>query len=828
LDYDHEANPVVVSAPDQPMLNGDFTFGGLGYKIYDPKSIMCTNPAGCGATGTGWTATPFPGNQIPVNRFDPVTAKFLSLKPYQIANTAGFYSATGPNNNYSDVTHYLSDRQGYVGKIDQQITSTHKLFVRYAWNRYRVVVGRNAVQYAWTDIDNTTFSYGLPEPIDERNIVASDIYNFGPTLINEFRVAYQRRNDTVTPLLSGQGWAGILGIPGVGPQTFPGFVNSGGSSVSWTANPGGSSRTLNDDFQFADNITKVHGRHTLKWGYQGIRTRENDVTATQPSGTYSFGQGGTALPFTPNTGNSFASFLLGAVTSANFTTLLANYLPRWWSHQLYVQDDWRAAHNLTVSVGVRYSYESPAQTHYGFKSQFDPNVADPLTGMMGAITHPKGTVYQSDRNNFTPRVGLSWNFKPRFVFRGSFGVFTQDVLPQLGQEEYMAQAVVQQPTGNPLPAFYLSQGPGNIAYNTNGSGTANFLGTNYSSRNATYIDPHLRNPYTMTWSTGFQWEFHPNTLAEAVYQGSAGVGLTGTVNINVLPQSIYNSTNTTLLNSVFAASQNYVPYPQFGSINETGNYGHSTYHALITRVERRFSSGLSYNFLFTWSKNLGGAAGTGWQYYDWALTKGPTTNDVKYMFSSQASWELPVGQGHRFLNRGGALNMVFGGWTALTIQSLRTGLPVTFSMSGSPYKYLSGETQPSIVAGQSISVPNYAVGPNLWPQSSQNPWFNIGAFSYPAAFTGGNAGVGIGRAGGVWWPQYSLTKTWAYKEKYKLTARVDLNNLLPQTRAFLAPNSVVNITSPQTFGRFAPATGTSFSNWYTPNGTIIGVLRIQF
>jgi hypothetical protein len=247
-----------------------------------------------------------------------------------------------------------------------------------------------------------------------------------------------------------------------------------------------------------------------------------------------------------------------------------------------------------------------------------------------------------------------------------------------------------------------------------------------------------------------------------------------------------------------------------------------------TRVERRFTNGLSYNFLFTWSKNLSGTAGTGWQYYDWALTKGPTTNDIKYQFVSQASYDLPFGKGRAHMNRGGILNLILGNWTATTIQSLRTGTPATFTMAGSPSRYLPGQTQPSIVGGQTINVPNYEVGTNLWPQSNQNPWFNINAFSYPAAFTGGNAGVGIARGGSVWWPQYSITKSWAYKEKYKITIRADAHNLLPKTRAFLNPNTTVNINSPQTFGKFAPATGYNFSNWYTPNPNFQGVLRLEF
>jgi hypothetical protein len=838
LDYDHEANVSTTSTPDQGMLTGNFAFGGLGYPIYDPKSIACTLAAGC-PSSTGWSATPFPGDQIPQSRFDPVAAKFLSYNPYTPPNTAGFYSTTGPNNNLTALTHYLSDREGYVVKIDEQIGPNDRLFARYAGNMFREPIGRNAVQYAWGAIDSTEYSYGLAEPIDVKVPTLGYYHNFGPTLINEFRFAYQRRNDTVHPELNNQGWAGILGIPGVGPQTFPGFVGaSGGSSVTWTANPSGSPsntnlRTLNEDFEIIDNVTKVYGAHTFKAGYQGMIVKENDVAVSQPSGVYNFATSGSGLPFTPNTGNSFASFLLGSVTSATFTNLLANYLPRWWSHQFYVQDDWRFAHNLTINIGVRYSYENPANTKWGLKSEFNPSVVDPLTGLMGAITNPKGTLYNADYKNFAPRLGVSWNFARKFVYRGSFSVFTQDIMPELGQDNYLATAQVQQPSGNPYPAFYLSQGPGPITYTINGAtDTANYVGTNYSARTATYIDPNLRNPYSMTWGSGFQWEFKPSQLAELVYQGSAGVGLFNSVNMNVLPLSIYNSTNTTLLSQVYASSQNYLTYPQFGSITAYGNYGHSTYHALTARLERRFNNGFSYNFLFTWSKNLGGAAGSGEQYYDWNLTKGPILTDVKFMGVATATYDLPFGKHRKYLNRnttaGYITDVLVGGWTFTSIQSMRTGEPLSFTMAGSPYKQLPGQTIPNIVLGQKINVPNYSVGTNLWPESNQNPFFNINAFSYPGNYQNGDAGVGIGRTGNVWWPEYSLYKSWTYREKFKLTVRFDGHNVLPKTRAFLAPNTTVNITSPVSFGRFAPLTGYSYSNWYTPNPNWQGILRLEF
>ena len=214
----------------------------------------------------------------------------------------------------------------------------------------------------------------------------------------------------------------------------------------------------------------------------------------------------------------------------------------------------------------------------------------------------------------------------------------------------------------------------------------------------------------MTWSGGFQYEFKPDYLAEITYQGSAAVHLTG--GLQLLPRltsticliRIYRSTDLTLLNTVSANTQAYLPYPQFGSVTETSNFGHSTYHAMIARMQHRFASGFSANALFTYSKNMTGTAGSGYQYYDWALTKQVAPTDQKFQFSNQVNYDLPFGKGRRFAKSGGFLDQVIGGWTFLTIQSVRSGLPVSFSSSGSPNKYLSGEGGLNIVPVKSAII----------------------------------------------------------------------------------------------------------------------------
>src|SRR5690606_9961070 len=114
------------------------------------------------------------------------------------------------------------------------------------------------------------------------------------------------------------------------------------------------------------------------------------------------------------------------------------------------------------------------------------------------IVHGTGNLAQRDLNNFQPRLGIAWNMHPRLVFRGSFGMYTVDLMTNgVGQnfEEYVATANVQSVPGDPRHAFLLSQGPGSIQFSTAADGSVPFQGTNYGGRNASWFDPKMRLPY---------------------------------------------------------------------------------------------------------------------------------------------------------------------------------------------------------------------------------------------------------------------------------------------------------------------------------------------
>jgi hypothetical protein len=124
---------------------------------------------------------------------------------------------------------------------------------------------------------------------------------------------------------------------------------------------------------------------------------------------------------------------------------------------------------------------------------------------MGAIVHGKGFLSSRDLNNFQPRIGMAWTLNPKLVFRGNFGLVTNDLFTVgLNQnfEEYLATGVVQQPPGDPRISFLLSQGPPTVSFPAAADGSVPFVGTNFSGRNVSWYDPKMRSPYIMNWSGG--------------------------------------------------------------------------------------------------------------------------------------------------------------------------------------------------------------------------------------------------------------------------------------------------------------------------------------
>jgi len=752
--------------------------------------------------------------------------KFLSYTPWEKGNQTGIVTATGPSQNF-----YGSGVKGRVRsrwdiKVDQQISSAHKIFGRYSQAHHQATAGSANPSIAWDSLDTGR----TWQPTDVIQGVLSYTYILSPTRFNDIRFGVSRRANQNIAWGAGGDWPTKLGIPGVPNTTFPQL--NVGFGVSYSS----PSYYVGEEFTFQDNFTQVVGTHNLKVGYEVIRARYNSASGASPSGSFNFG--GTGLWNVNNTGNGFASFLLGSVTSASFSQRFANWLPRWWQHALYLQDDWKMRPGLTINLGLRWSYETPYKTKYAQQSQWDPNATDPLTGQKAAILHPAGYLARSDWNNFQPRVGLAWTIARKLVFRSSFSLMTQDIVGGVGSgnfQEYQGSRSINQPTGDPRPQFYLSQGPGvPITYARASDGTFPYSATgSLSSRSATWLDPGLRNPYIMTWSGGFQYEFARNWLVEVRYEGSASNKVLGSWSINEIPLSITLGGNTALQNLVYTVQQNYKPWTNFGSINLTSNFNHSTFHSGSVRVERRMSSGLMFTAFHTYGKALNGAdneGGGGITYYNRSLQKGAAGYDRTHHFNAQLTYEMPFGKGRRWMNSSTVLDHILGGWALSFNETLDSGLPFSVGFSNSPNKYLTGTRVVPLTSVEDAVTPGWKnPGPDRFPLRTppQIPYLKFASFAYPAAYTTGYLGRNTFHGPGLNAMGFAARKTWTFKERFKATARLDGHNLPFKQPNFTTPSSSWSTANPQNFGAMSGTAG-AWSEYGYNQATLQLGFRFEF
>ncbi|MGA8594975.1 MAG: TonB-dependent receptor [Bryobacteraceae bacterium] len=793
--------------------NGNFTFGGIGQQLYDPSTTKLVNGV--------WTRQPIPGNIIPASEMDPVYTKLVSFNPWAPPNTPGSLTTTGPVSNYTWESRSRTFFSDFSGRADHQFNPDLRAYGSYTYN-YTSGLQRP------TSITVPAFDYanGIITPFTQQNASTGLTKLFGPTSLNDLRVGFYRlRNDTLVPSFN-QDWPGQLGIPNDNPALFPTFsgtVASGNSTapaLNTTYGLGAPSPStgIRQVWTFRDDFSKVVGTHAFKMGYEFLYFQANYSQLGQPSGIFQFDNMTAGLqpngqPL-PNTGNQLAGLELGYVRQANFTEYTSTWLPRDSINSLYFQDDWKFSPSLTFNLGLRWSTESPFHTAHNLISNFSPTTMDPVTGKMGAVIHPDGGLNERDLKNFQPRIGMAWHPLDKLVFRGGFGINTIDIrFPNALQQfdEYQAQVAQQQAPGNPEPLYRISQFPGGVNYPILQNDTSPFVGTNYSSRNIYWMDSHLHPGYAMNWNASVQYQLSTNNILKLTYQGSAGVDLVESWNVNVFPTS-FGANNPALRAAAFAAPQNYLPYPQFGSIDYMSNTGHSTYHSGTVQFQKRYSQGLVLDSYYTFSKAIddcdndyGTCTGVA-PVEDRNLNKGRAGYDRTHVFVTSFTYELPVGQGRHFLNHNKFLDYLVGGYELAWIQSIESGNPFGFTFVNSPYNYYPtaiGNQVPNLTCNH-ISMPQFGlgndIGGNRFNQALENPVLPVSCFAVPAPFTPGNAGRNIVTGPGILYSQFSAKKNFRLTERLNLQFRFDFQNPF-HNYGFNNPSNTLDYKNPQLFGK---------------------------
>ncbi|MBL8213937.1 MAG: TonB-dependent receptor [Bryobacterales bacterium] len=823
----HEKKVAQVDAttPTADMKNGIFTFPGVSNAnvIYDPATTRRN------ADGT-WARDPFPNNRVPINRFDPVAVKLLGFDPWVQPNRPGTYNANGPNGNLLADEFALVFFDDYSLRMDHQFSPAFKIYGSWTQN---VQSGFGRPINIRADRPEFDASQGNWNPFSGKNLSAGKTWILSPSIVNDARVGYYRRfNETRVPSF-GENWAQQLGIPNAGPELMPGF--GGGSTARYSADGlygiygATPNRRVNETLSFRNDTSYIRGTHAFKFGYEFLRFRLNHAVMANPV-QYDFG---TTVGIQPNgaampaTGNDFAGFLTGYVSQAIFRSELSSWLPRSSIHSFYIQDDWKVRPSLTLNLGLRYSNESPFNTKFGVMSNFDPTARDALTGGPGAIIHPASGLNRRDNNNFNPRIGVAWHPRERWVFRGGFGMYTVDVKFPVAREQYDEYSAIsnqQAPPGDPTPIYRISQGTRPPAFNVLPNNTAPFVGANYSSRGAAFWDPNLRNPYTLNWNAGVQYEFIRDYLIDISYQGSSGVGLIERWESNTFPVDFARN-DLALRSRVLAAPQNFRPFPQFGNIPMRSNFGHSSFHSGTAKLEKRFSQGFFFNTFYTFAKAINSQdtdnAGTGIApIQNRSLEKARAGYDRNHRWLATINYELPFGRGKRFLNSGGWKQWILGGYEISWIQTMESGNPLNFTYANSPYNYYPtyvGSRRPDVVGQPDYDFSRWNNGgPDRFTLQNRPAVVDINAFALPGGCPGtgtinaadrdrcsflvGNAGRNILTGPSLRWSQVSVQKNFRFSERWNAQLRWDFQNAL-KTFNFTGPTTTVDFRSPQTFGK---------------------------
>ncbi len=754
------------NVPTVAMRNGDFSQTA---PIYDPLTTRA-NP-----NGSGFIRDQFPNNQIPANRWDPITAKLINA--YPAPTNAGRF-----NNYLANLIQHQTWNQGDV-RVDHQATPKDNFFARWS------------IQNTETRVPSTfppVTIPGLSQPVnlgDEgsfagtsfqpaQHAVASYVRVISPRLVNEFRVGFSRfRVDyTADQYAPGNALGNKLGIANsnVTPneQNLPIFSPSNYFGI-------GQTRSLpifrrENTFQYVDNMSSTVGKHTLKWGADFRRRQLTIYQTNQGNGRFNFSPAFTdSRQPAGSGGDTMASFLLGYPTAT-----VHDYTFNWPGERgseigLYFADDWRITRKLTLNLGLRWDYYSPFSEVANRWANF--NVVTAKLDIAGQNGVDKYAGVKPYYKNFGPRFGFAYQLLSHTVVRGGFGVFYNPA----GNEGSSLRLFRNLPFGSTI-----SVTPGDINVGLRVSDgflplqPIDFSVANHPFGSMFAVAPNFRPSYAEQFNVTVEHEIAPWSLViKAAAVGNLGRHLYNTYDANQ-PVPGPAALNT---------RRPYYPVnPDLTGISYFTSDGLSDYYAGQLTVDKRFSKGLSILAGYSWSHAIdnvvlefgGGAAGPQPQDpRNLRAERGNSIIDLRHRLTLSYLWELPFGKGKAMLNQGGFFNFVLGGWQTNGILTVQSGQP------------FSPVLQTSTTNGTG-SRPD-VVGTVSYPRTLQR-WFDPSAFATPAPYTYGNAArnslFGPGRTN---WDA-SLFKNFVIREQMRFEFRAEAFNVLNHPQFGLPNQNIGN------------------------------------
>ncbi len=775
------ANDTIKSVPTPEMYTGDFSkwvdASNKLITIYDPATTR-PNP-----NGTGLIRDAFPNNRIPVSRFSTFAKQLLPYGQKVAPNRAGALPGTSAyvrNNFLVNTGAILTPTDKGSVKIDHNVGSNHHLGFLYNRTSFRQRLSPDGPP-------------GLPAPLWDGQIQDFDTaayrlshdWTISPRLLSHLSLGGNKFNKNSFSPSVGQNWKDKVCLKNAVDcnvnftnVSFTEFSGWGGPSYNGTEQP---------LWSIKEDLNYIRGAHTMKFGYAFQSQHGHGFGQQQIAGRAGFSCLGTSVPGATSftSGSSFASFLLGEANDGNTETIrfvrqVFDY------HGFYAQDDWHINRRLTLNIGLRYEFTKPPVEADDQYSDFTPDKPNPgVNNYPGALRFAgngpgrEGTrsLVPSWYGAWGPRIGFAFSVNNKTTIRSAFGRSFSKVTTVSGSNHYAGFigqynfASVDQGitpafnTNNGLPSYPLPPQI-NPAFVNN----QNVDFWNYKDA--------VRAPENLYWTFSIQRQVSANTVLELAYNANVGTHLqSGLLNINQTPTAYltqfvnqYGPTQALNLlradiNSAQARAANIpIPYPSFTDPNvqrfRTVNQalrpypqylnvstadqggdksGHSSYHALVVKAERRLSAGLTFQWNYTFSKILtdsdsyyanGGAA---MDQYNRRLEKSIGQFDQTHALKMSTVYELPFGRGRRWLTNGIA-NQVFGGWRLSAIQTYVSGTPIALSRNN-PLPINNGVTRPVIDSYDNWRAP--IKGDKFDPNVDR--FLNINAFPAQPAYLMGNA-----------------------------------------------------------------------------------------
>jgi hypothetical protein len=677
-------------------------------QIYDPSTTR--------RVGDQIVRDPFTGNIIPQNRWDPVAANIVT-KVGIVDPTLPTLLRNAQNINSSPEFHL----ETWGIKIDHQINSKNQLSGYYNHSyrsRYNNGSGGGRVLPIPGPVSSAWQQQITPGHLVRLSLTST----ISPSIINRAAAGFNRflNQNGAYPTTINADLAQSVGLQNLPGTMFPYIAFNGpGSALQGNSiarmGVGFADFSPNGSWIYQDDLTWIHGSHTIHAGYDYTRYFYNDRSLSD-AGRFTFSARQTDYPGQlSSTGNAFASFLLGAVYSSGHNISGYSQGFRQPQHAMYAMDDWKITPRLTVNYGLRWEIIPPFYEVTGRMSEVSLSVMNPEAQKPGALIFGNqfnDTYYRQ----ILPRVGFAWRATEsgKLVIRGGYAI-----------------------TSTPPIANNWGYGAFTFGFNTNVRTIAGTSSTGFADDPTMYLkdpypnmqgtlpntDPNSANNqdvattardanrpgYTQNYNFTIQYELPHSTVLEVAYIGNKGTRMwggspgSGYTDYNGLPSNIlargdilndpvadhpeftpYPGFDTSL-----SVAQALRPYPQYGRVDEQFPYITNTnYNSLQVTVTRHLTSNLGFLAAYTFSKALGYIDANGpaayytnvQDYFNRSLDRSVLSFSTPHQFKLTWVYETPFGKGRRW-NLGWA-NPILGGWQFAGIHNYQSGWPIQVYYSG--------------------------------------------------------------------------------------------------------------------------------------------------